>query len=318
MDEGDLTFGPVPSRRLGRSLGINNIPPKICSYSCVYCQVGRTREMRIERGEHYPPDDLIAAVERRVREAEKVGAPIDALTFVPDGEPTLDIHLGREIAGLKKPGRRVAVISNASTIADESVRADLALADWVSLKVDAVDREIWRKVDRPHGRLDLEEILEGIVAFRRAFGGELVTETMLVGGMNDGEESVGAVAAFLGDLKPDRAYLSAPTRPPAESAIRPPDEASLQRAYQIVRRRVKNVELLVSYEGDTFEAVRGSVEEEILGITAVHPMRERAVFALLDKAGEDRSLLEVMIRRCALARVEYEGETYYLRRFLKR
>ena len=318
MDEGDLTFGPVPSRRLGRSLGINNIPPKICSYSCVYCQVGRTREMRIRRGEYYPPDALIAAVERRVREAEKAGAPVDALTFVPDGEPTLDVHLGREIAGLKKQGRRVAVISNASTIADESVRADLGLADWVSLKVDAVDREIWRNVDRPHGRLDLDEILKGIAAFRRAFGGELVTETMLVGGLNDGEESVSAVADFLGELKPDRAYLSAPTRPPAESGIHPPDESALQRAYQIVRRRVKTVELLVCYEGDTFEAVRGSAEEEILGITAVHPMRERAVFALLDKAGEDRSLLEVMIRRCALARVEYEGETYYLRRFLKR
>lgn len=273
--------------------------------------------MRVRRGEFYPPEDLIAAVERRVRGAEEAGSPIDYLAFVPDGEPTLDVHLGREIAGLKKPGRRVAVISNASTIDDESVRADLALADWVSLKVDAADRKVWRMVDRPHGRLDLDAILDGILAFRRRFPGELVTETMLVRGVNDSEENLGAIAAFLAEVKPEKAYLSAPTRPPAEENVFPPGEATLQEAYQIFREKVSGTELLVCYEGDDFEAVRGSAEEELLGITAVHPMRENAVFALLDGAGADRAILESMIRRRILARIEYGGETYYLRRFTR-
>jgi len=97
-------FGPVPSRRLGRSLGINNIPPKICSYSCVYCQLGRTLRMEIERRAFYEPEELIRAVRERVEELREGGERIDYLTFVPDGEPTLDSNLGEEIAALKDLG----------------------------------------------------------------------------------------------------------------------------------------------------------------------------------------------------------------------
>jgi len=107
-----LTFGPVPSRRLGQSLGINNIPPKICSYSCVYCQVGRTLHMQAERKAFYKPEEILKAVERKVKDAKNKGEGIDYLTFVPDGEPTLDINLGKEIELLKQLGIKIAVITN--------------------------------------------------------------------------------------------------------------------------------------------------------------------------------------------------------------
>ena len=144
-----IAFGPVPSRRLGRSLGINNIPAKICTYSCAYCQVGRTVQMQVERRPYYSPQEIYDEVKEKVERSKSQGLAIDYLTFVPDGEPTLDINLGREIDMLRSLGIRIAVISNASLIWDERVREELSKADWVSVKVDAVEEQIWRHMDRP-------------------------------------------------------------------------------------------------------------------------------------------------------------------------
>ncbi|MHA1145240.1 MAG: radical SAM protein [Candidatus Helarchaeota archaeon] len=134
----NIAFGPVPSRRLGRSLGINNIPPKNCTYSCIYCQLGRTKKVKIRRQQFYEPSELVAAVQNKVDDVKKRGDAIDFLTFVPDGEPTLDLNLEREIELLKPLGIKIAVISNATLIWDGEVRHVLSQADWVSLKVDAV------------------------------------------------------------------------------------------------------------------------------------------------------------------------------------
>jgi wyosine [tRNA(Phe)-imidazoG37] synthetase (radical SAM superfamily) len=250
--QGEITFGPVPSRRLGRSLGINNIPPKVCTCSCVYCQLGRTNKMSDQRREFYSPVAVVAAVEDRVGEVRQRGQRIDFLTFVPDGEPTLDVHLGVELQELRRLGVRLAVISNGSLCHVEDVRRDLMGADWVSFKVDAVDKPTWRRVDRPHRSLRMEHIHEGMLAFADAFRGILATETMLVAGVNDGAEQIRQVAAFLGRLKPAVAYLSVPTRPPAEAWVYRPKEDIINRAYQIVQRHVPRVELLTGYEGNAF------------------------------------------------------------------
>ena len=142
-------YGPVPSRRLGQSVGINHIPPKICTYSCVYCQLGRTISMQSERREFYSPEKVSREVETQVDKALNRNEHINYLTFVPDGEPTLDINLGREIELLKPLGIKIAVISNASLMWREDVRSDLLEADWVSMKVDAVTETLWRRVNRP-------------------------------------------------------------------------------------------------------------------------------------------------------------------------
>ncbi|MBN2312398.1 MAG: radical SAM protein [Sedimentisphaerales bacterium] len=313
----DLVFGPVPSRRLGHSLGINNIPPKICTYSCVYCQVGRTMNMQIDRQEFYIPEELVSVVRQRVEETRLTGETVDYLAFVPDGEPTLDIDLKREIELLKPLGIPIAVISNASLIWRKDVRNDLAEADWVSLKVDAVDETIWRRVDRPHGKLKLEDILEGAMAFSRLFKGTLATETLLAAGINDGDESLRHVADFLTRLRPATAYVSIPTRPSAEEWVRSPDEAIVNRAYHILNEKVEHVEYLTGYEGDAF-ASTGNVKEDLLGITAVHPMRREAVGAVLEKAGVDWMIVDQMVAGDQIIEAQYAGHTYYMRRFKKR
>lgn len=308
-----IAFGPVPSRRLGRSLGINNIPAKICTYSCAYCQVGRTLQMQVQRRSFYSPQDICDEVRQMVKSSSDQALPIDYLSFVPDGEPTLDINLGREIDMLRSLGKKIAVITNASLIWDETVREDLAKADFISVKVDAVDEPLWRRVDRPHRALELEAILQGILDFSREFKGVLVSESMLLAGINDSEKSLEAIAEFLAKVDPAVAYISVPTRPPAEKWAASPSEESIVRAYQIYSSRLRRAELLVGYEGDSFQSV-GEVESDLLAIAAVHPMREAAVERFLQQADSSWDVVEKLLDQGKLAKTEYQGNYFYLRR----
>jgi wyosine [tRNA(Phe)-imidazoG37] synthetase (radical SAM superfamily) len=256
---------------------------------------------------------VLDAVQARL-EKLKGTQEVDYLTFVPDGEPTLDRHLGREIALLKGLGLPVAVITNASLLWRADVREELAPADWISVKVDAVVDDTWRQVNRPHRRLDLDAILDGVLRLAATHRGVLVTETMLVSSINDGEEHLGALARFLSHLRPSTAYLSAPTRPPAEAWVRPADPAALNRAYQILSASLDRVETLTGHEGDGF-GFTGDAEHDLLGITAVHPMRQDSVAAFLARAGAPSDLPSRLVARGELARVDYQGHTFYLRAF---
>lgn len=311
-----IAFGPVPSRRLGRSLGINNIPPKNCCYACAYCQLGRTLHMQVDRRAFYEPEEILAAVQDKVAKAGRAKEPIDYLAFVPDGEPTLDTNLSREIDLVKLLGIPIAVITNASLIWRQDVRQDLMVADWVSMKVDAVEEWTWRQVNRPHRRLQLASILDGALEFAKGYRGTLVTETMLVAGINDAEAHLEAVAAVLARLQPSTAYLAVPTRPPAEEWVRPPDAAALNCAYQILSQKVDRVETLTSYEGDAF-ATTGEVEEDLLSITAVHPMRQDAMRAFLARAKADWAVVDRLMARDQLVEAEYRSHKFYLRRLEK-
>ena len=308
-----IAFGPVPSRRLGRSLGINNIPAKICTYSCAYCQVGRTLQMEAMRRSFYSPQEICDEVRQKVKSSADQALLIDYLSFVPDGEPTLDINLGQEIDMLRSLGKKIAVITNASLIWDEAVREDLAKADWVSVKVDAVDQPLWRRVDRPHRALRLEAILQGIVDFSEDFKGVLVSESMLLAGINDDERSLEAIAEFLAKADPAVAYISVPTRPPAEKWAASPSEESINQAYQIFSSRLKRAELLVGYEGDSFQSV-GEVDSDLLAIAAVHPMREAAVEKFLKQADASWDVVQKLLDQGKLAKTEYQGNYFYLRR----
>ena len=311
--EQKLAFGPVPSRRLGRSLGINNIPPKVCPYACTYCQLGRTIKMQVARQSFYEPEKILKAIRTKVNQAQAAGESIDYLTFVPDGEPTLDINLGREIELLRPLGLPIAVITCAALIWREDVRAELRQADWVSLKVDAACEEVWRRINRPYGTLQLSAILDGALKFAAGFKGQLVTETMLVEGVNDSPALIEETADFVARLQPDTAYLVIPTRPPAEKWVQSPGEEVITQAYQILRERVDRVEYLVGYEGNAF-AFTGDVEADLLSITAVHPMREDAVGEFLVRANAGWSMVRRLIEQGQLVETKYDGHKFYVRK----
>jgi wyosine [tRNA(Phe)-imidazoG37] synthetase (radical SAM superfamily) len=307
------TFGPVPSRRFGQSLGLNTIPPKTCSYSCIYCQLGGTDRLTTRRERHCDPGELLTDVSVIVRRLNERGEQVDYLTFVPDGEPTLDTGLGNQLHLLRPLGVPLAVITNASLLTREDVRRELAGADRVSVKIDSVRHESWRHIDRPHGDLRLEAILEGVLQFSHEFAGELDTETMLVDGINDSDADVRPLAVFLQQVKPARSYISIPTRPPAVASVQPASEQSLVRAYETLSTVVPQVELLTGYEGTSFSST-GDARADLLAITAVHPMRSDQVDAVLDKCGATRDVVEWLVRQQTLSRVDYGGQCFYLRR----
>lgn len=303
-------FGPVPSRRLGKSIGINNIPPKICSYSCVYCQLGRSLKMTAERRAFYDASDLFLEVKEKIANAEINNEPIDYLTIVPDGEPTLDIHLGELIDLIKPLGFKIAVITNATLLKDPDVREDIANADWVSVKVDTLDEKMWKKIDRPHTGIEFDSLLNGIETFAAEYKGLLATETMLVEGLNGDIEKM---AEFLKRINPSISYLSIPTRPPAKEWVRPPKEHRINEAYQIFRGFSLNTEYLIGYEGNEF-AFTGNAKEDLLSIVSVHPMREDAVEKFLKKANCSFVLVEELLKENRLVVSEYNNKRFYLRK----
>ena len=231
----------------------------------------------------------------------------------------MDVNLGKEIDMLRSMGVPVAVLTNASLIDRADVREDLAKADLVSLKVDAVSEPFWLKVNRPHRSLSLLSILGGMRDFSRSFKGQLISETMLIDGVNDSEEEIGRIAEFLRDLELRTAYIAIPTRPPAEKLVRATSERIVNLAYQIMSTSLgkDKVQYLIGFEGDAF-ASTGEAKTNLLAITSVHPMRREAVEHLLKKANADWDVVERLIEERKLIEIQHEGHAFYMRRILSR
>ncbi|MGC8663364.1 MAG: radical SAM protein [Thermoplasmata archaeon] len=307
----EFSFGPVPSRRLGRSLGINNIVPKTCTYSCVYCQLGKTLDLTSKRRMFYDPSEIVISIKKRVQELREKNIRIDYLTFVPDGEPTLDINIGKEIQALRDLGIKIAVITNSSLIWDEDVRNSLYNADFVSLKIDTVRNDIWKKLNVPFRDLDLNEILSGIKIFSKNYHGILATETMLVKDIND--RDFDETALFIGELKTSISYISVPTRPPAYDFVKIPDERSILDAYETFKKFIDNVETLTDFEGEEFVTLENTLGD-IMNIISVHPIREDVLRKILIDKGIYWEDLEMLIKKGLIKKENYLGYNYYVKK----
>lgn len=311
-----IAFGPVPSRRLGYSLGINHIPPKHCSYSCIYCQVGRTNALQIHQSEFFSIQQVFEEVKKKVEESSQIGRKIDYLTLVPDGEPTLDIHISSLIEELRDFHIPIAMISNGSLINRREIQDALLNADWVSVKIDSVNEEIWRKINRPHHKLSLPIILNGMIEFRKKFQGKFVTETMFVSGVNDDDKSINDLCDFLIDLQPDKSYLAIPIRPPAEIHVRPPNTERLKEIIRNFDKKISFFELLFDQEISDFLST-GDLVSDILSITAVHPLREAALRQMVNNAGENWKVVEELLTKKEIIRVAYQNDIFYFHSYME-
>jgi wyosine [tRNA(Phe)-imidazoG37] synthetase (radical SAM superfamily) len=237
---------------------------------------------------------------------------VDIITFVPNGEPTLDSGLGETIELLSDIQIPTAVISNSSLIWRKDVRIDLECADMVSLKVDTVIDGTWKKLNRPHGTLELDRILDGIRSFAADFKGKLITETMIIPGLNDSFDEVYGTSNFLKEIPVEKAYISSPVRPPTEKWIEPASKRSMRTIYRIMNDVLDNVELLnVPEEPELSRCV--DLEEEILAITSVHPMSEVKLIPLIEDLGCGKKTLESMVERGLIDRVYYDDQIYLKR-----
>lgn len=263
-------FGPVPSRRLGQSLGVDTIPLKTCNWNCVYCQLGRTMPLHNERREYYPSAGILAEVKAAL-DSHRPGE-IDWVTFVGSGEPTLHSEIGALIRGVKALTRLpVAVITNGSLLYLPEVRRALAEADVVLPSLDAGTAVLYRRLNRPHPEATFARLVDGLIAFRREYSGKIWVEVMLVQGLNDTEEALQDIAAVLRRIRPDEVHINLPTRPPAETWVRPSDEEGLLRARAILG----DIAVIVHpAEGEFDLSGFETAVEAIIAIITRHPMRQ--------------------------------------------
>lgn len=213
MQDPQYVFGPIPSRRLGRSLGVDIIPRKLCTLDCVFCEVGRTSMRAIRRREYMPAQEILA----ELRDILSEYPPVDVVTISGSGEPTLNSALGTIIRGIKQMTKiPVAVITNGTLLYFDEVRDDLVHADIVLPSLNAATQEIFERVSRPHPKLRIQTIIRGLKSFRREYAGKLWLEVLVVNGINDGDEEIKKLRDIIEDIKPDKIQLNTVVRPPTE------------------------------------------------------------------------------------------------------
>ena len=263
-------FGPVPSRRLGQSLGIDPVPLKTCNWNCVYCQLGRSVPLTNERREYFPREDIITEVKQAL--ANHKPGEIDWVTFVGSGETTLHVGIGWLIRQVKTlTSLPVAIITNGSLLFLPQIREELVVADAVLPTLDAGTAELYRQINRPHPDITFERLVEGYMAFREAYSGKLWMEVMLVQGLNDTSPALWDLARTLQRIRPDAVQIILPTRPPAETWVQPPHEESLMQAVAILGNVA---EVVHPAEGSFDLGGYDNLVDAVVSIITRHPMRQ--------------------------------------------
>ena len=257
-------FGPVPSRRLGRSLGIDVTPFKTCSFDCVFCQCGCTTRLVTDRSEFVPFADVCAEIDRWLKE----DGAADCITFAGSGEPTLYSRLGELIEFIKaRTAIPVIILSNGTLLHRRPVRDELLKADIVKVSLSAWDDESFKKINRPAAGLTFDQLLAGQRDFRKVFRGELWMEVFLLEGINADPKQVCKIAAAAAGICPDKIHLNTAVRPPAETEVLPVAKEKLESLCGLF---TPHAEVIASFSANVGVAA-GLSMETLLGLIRRHP-----------------------------------------------
>ncbi len=279
IEEMKYIYGPIPSRRLGQSLGVDPIPLKTCNWNCVYCQLGRTVPLTNVRDEYAPREAVIEQLKATLDTRQP--GEIDYISFVGSGEPTLHSGLGWMIRQVKKmTDIPVAVITNGSLLYLADVRNELAAADVVMPTVVAGNADLYKRINRPHPDITFGRIAEGLISFREEFLGRLWVEIMLIKGMNDTVAALRELATVLRSVQPDEVHITLPTRAPSEMWVEPPDEESVLRATAILG---DIAHVVLPGDGEFDLGGYNNVVDAVIGIITRHPMSQSQLEMALQK-----------------------------------
>ena len=261
-------YGPVPSRRLGRSLGIDILPSKTCNYQCIYCQLGRTNNFTNTRRDFFPKEQIVEEIEKAVKQNEDKA---DYITFVGSGEPTLYKSLKELILHVKTITKKpICVITNGSLLFDSEVQEALFLADVILPSLDAGDNKNFIRINRPHPTLNFDRIINGLVDFRKNYEGKFWIEVMLIKGINDSKGDLTKIKEKIDLIKPDRIDINVPIRPPTEQWVSIPDKEIIFLLKDIFGKYYD-----MNYpEFGEFDIYSNNFEQEFLAIIQRHPMRQ--------------------------------------------
>lgn len=302
-------YGPVASRRLGRSLGVDPIPLKTCNWNCVYCQLGRTSPLVDERKEWIPTATILAELDAVL--AHHGPGEIDFISFVGSGEPTLHSGLGEMIGHVKqRTAIPVAVITNGALLFDAAVRRDLALADVIMPTLCAGEERLYQQIHRPHPDATFARLLSGIGALRAEWHGQLWLEVMLMAGLNDTPDALAKLAAAMTPLRPDQIHLVLPERPPAEEWVDLADEAGIQNAIQLLSPVAP-----VLFNPTPAPATKAFDDpvEAIVAVVGRHPMTGAQLEEWLDRwpPAHIRAVLDELAAEAKITAVETHGQVFW-------
>lgn len=281
----NYVYGPVPSRRLGQSLGIDPIPLKTCNWNCVYCQLGRSRPVVNRREDYFPPEAILEEVKQALDAHEE--GEIDWVTFVGSGEPTLHASLGWMIRQVKAiTDLAVGLITNGALLYRPETRQEVSAANAVMPSLDAGNPDLYGEINRPHPEFTFERLLDGLINFRQEYGGQIWVEVMLVGGLNDTEEALRDIASALQKIQPDQVHITQPTRPPVETWVQPPDQEGLLRARAILGE-IAHISHPASGEFDL--SGYDDVVDAVLAIITRHPVRQEELLRTMARWFPDQA-----------------------------
>ncbi len=300
------TYGPVPSRRLGFSLGIDIVPFKTCSLNCIYCQLGPTPKKTIRRKEYFSASDIVAQIKKKLSSDQR----IDYITFSGSGEPTLNNALGKIIREIKKKTSiPVAVLTNSTLLSRKSVRNALMGADLVIPSLDAATQETFVKVNRPYPSINIEEIIQGLLKFSKEFKGSIWLEIMLVKGVNDSPSHIKKLKEAIAKIKPEKVQLNTVIRPPAEKHAR---HLSLKDLEKIKNILGENCEIIAESSREAQISSPDNLEAAILSLIRRRPVTLAEISASLGK-GKDiiKKSLDSLFAEGKIRLVTHKGFKYF-------
>jgi wyosine [tRNA(Phe)-imidazoG37] synthetase (radical SAM superfamily) len=301
-----FVYGPVPSRRLGYSLGVDILPRKTCSLDCVYCQLGPTPRTTARRRACYSPREILAQIQQALGSSRRV----DHVTFSGSGEPTLNKNLGRIIRGVKRMTRvPVAVLTNGTLLTRKDVRRDLAAADVVVPSLDAASAPVFRAVNRPHSSLEAGRIVEGLARFRKEFRGQLWLEVMLVKGVNDSPAHLLALKKAVALIRPERIQLNTVVRPPAEASAKPLSARQLEAFRRALGERA---EVVTAFKKKGRSREDGDLEAAIAAVVGRRPVTAEDIsISLSRRRAEVRKALAHLTASGLVRTVRHGRKTFY-------
>jgi wyosine [tRNA(Phe)-imidazoG37] synthetase (radical SAM superfamily) len=264
--EKKYVFGPVPSRRLGRSLGVDLVPYKTCTFDCIYCDLGRTTRKTVSQRSYVSPKEIQGELELYLSVLDKQP---DYITISGSGEPTLNTNLGEIIRKIKEiTAAPIAVLTNGSLLPMDKVREDLSGADVVLPSLDAITPALFEYINRPHTSLKIEAIISGLIQFRKQYRGQIWLEVVFCRGINDDKEEIERLKGVIESIQPDRVQLNTPVRPPAEEFAYPLTTSQLEEIREKLGDKAEIISEFTAPLGKEFNSVK---DTEILNLIKRRP-----------------------------------------------
>ena len=299
-------FGPVPSRRLGLSLGVDLIPHKTCTFDCLYCEVGRTTNKTITSSPFAPVDEILTQIEERLK-----GCTPDVITLAGSGEPTLHSGIDRIISGIKElTDTRVVVLTNGSLFWDHNIRKRVLGADLIMPTLSSAFSSTFRTIHRPHRDLALDRVVEGLIRLRAEFAGLIYLEVILLAGINDTEEEVKALRPLIQKIQPEKIQLNTVVRPPADACAKALDRKRLEEIKLFLGERA---EIVVDIEAAKGALARDSKGEGLLEMVKRRPLRAKDMANSMGLSlDEVESMVKGLLLKGYLRRQDHSGEVFYV------